>query len=177
MTGDANPDWTASIRNTVTIGNNLTISGLVDVKRGGQTWNGTKGALKFFGASKDTEPYHGAGKQEIFGQTYLADQGVGGPGAGKEVTLNWASWFINGIGSFFTGPGSQTIEDSGFVKLRDVSVTYSIRDRPWLDRAGFLQPGLVREWAKPEDVDRLHRDRSREQLDQSDPGTGDRILQ
>ena len=137
VTGDANPDWTASIRNSVTIGSNLTISGLIDIKRGGQTWNGTQGALKFFGASKDTEPYHGAGKQEVFGQTYFADQGVGGPGAGEEVTLNWASWFINGIGSFFTGPGSQTIEDSGFVKLRDISVTYSIRDRPWLVRAGF----------------------------------------
>ena len=53
------------------------------------------------------------------------------------MTLNWASWFLNGIGSFFTGPGSQTIEDAGFVKLRDILVTYSMRDRTWLDRAGF----------------------------------------
>jgi hypothetical protein len=137
VTGDANPDWLGSLRNTLTIGNNLTISGLIDVKRGGDAWNGTKGALYFFGTHKDTEPYHGAGKKEVFGKTYFADQAVHGPGANKEVTLNWATWFWNGIGTSFTGPSSQGIEDAGFVKLREISVAYSIRNQPWLDRMGF----------------------------------------
>jgi hypothetical protein len=137
VTGDANPDWTASLRNTFSLGDHLQISGLVDVKRGGEAWNGTKGALYFFGTHADTEAYHGAGKQEVFGETYFTQWGAHGPGAGKSVPLNWATWFWNGIGSSFTGPDSQSIEDAGFVKLRDVSVTYSVRGSGMLDRLGF----------------------------------------
>ena len=67
VTGDANPDWTASIRNNVRIGDNLRVSALVDIKHGGDMWNGTKGALYFFGTHEDTEPYHGEGQTETFG--------------------------------------------------------------------------------------------------------------
>jgi hypothetical protein len=137
VTGDANPDWTASFRNTLTLGSSLSISGLVDIKRHGDVWNGTKGALYFFGTHADMVPYQGAGKNEIFGETYMAEKGAAGPGAGKEVPLNWATWFWNGIGSSFTGPSSQGIEDGGFVKLRDISVTYSVRNQSWLTNAGF----------------------------------------
>ena len=137
VAGDANPDWTGSVRNTISLGRNLSITGLLDFKHGGDVWNGTKGALYYFGTHADTEPYHGAGKKEIFGKTYFPDQATAGPGAGKEVTLNWATWFWNGIGSSFTGPSSQGIEDGGFVKLRDISVSYSVRDQGWLDRLGF----------------------------------------
>ncbi|MSR36497.1 MAG: SusC/RagA family TonB-linked outer membrane protein [Gemmatimonadetes bacterium] len=137
VTGDANPDWTASFRNTLTIGRSLSVSGLVDVKRGGDAWNGTAGALDFFGTSARTAPYHGAGKSEVFGETFLSQQGAHGPGAGKSVPLNWATWFWNGIGSSFTGPDSQAIEDAGFVKLRDISVTYSVRNMDYIDRLGF----------------------------------------
>ena len=137
VTGDANPDWTASIRNSFQIGSNLRISALVDMKHGGQMGNGTKGALYFFGTHKDTEPYHGEGRNEVFGETYLTQFDVAGPGAGMSVPLNWLTWFWNGIGSGFTGPNSPYIEDAGFVKLRDVSVAYTFRDTDWLSRLGF----------------------------------------
>ena len=137
VTGDANPDWTASIRNSVRIGDNLRLSALVDVKHGGDMWNGTKGALYFFGAHADTEPYHGEGQNETFGSTFYADENVAGPGAGTAVPLNWMTWFWDGIGSGFTGPSSQFIEKAGFVKLRDISVAYTIRGRDWLTRMGF----------------------------------------
>ena len=71
VTGDANPDWTAAFRNTVTIGNTLSISGLFDIKHGGDAWNGTKGALYYFGTHADMAQYQGAGKNEIFGQTEI----------------------------------------------------------------------------------------------------------
>jgi hypothetical protein len=81
--------------------------------------------------------YQGAGKNEIFGETFFPHWGAHGPGAGKEVPLNWATWWWNGIGNSFTGPDSQSIEDAGFVKLRDVSLSYSFRDQAWLGSAGF----------------------------------------
>lgn len=147
VTGDANPDWTGSIRNNVRIGDNLRLSALLDIKNGGQMWNGTKGALYFFGTHADTEPYHGAGQDEIFGgRTDGCDQrtlcrdvysqwSVHGPGAGTTVRLG-QSWFT-GLGNAFTGPDAQSIEDAGFVKLRDVSITYTLRNQDWLSRIGF----------------------------------------
>ncbi|MEZ4415905.1 MAG: SusC/RagA family TonB-linked outer membrane protein [Gemmatimonadota bacterium] len=135
--GDPNPDWTGSIRSSVTFRKNLTVSGLLDIKYGGDVWNGTKGALFFFGTHKDTEPYHGQGKSEVFGQTYYPNERVHGPGAGQSVNLDWNSWFWGGIGSGFTGPSSQFVEDGGFGKLREVQVSYTFNQGEVLDRLGL----------------------------------------
>jgi outer membrane receptor protein involved in Fe transport len=137
VVGDANPDWTASIRNSVRIGENLRISALVDIKEGGDIWNGTKGALYFFGTHKDTEAYHGAGRDEVFGQGFMDQFDYFGPGAGLSVPINIDTWFRNGIGSNFGGLNSHLIEDGSFVKLRDVSVAYTLRNQDWLSRVGF----------------------------------------
>ncbi len=141
---DPNPDWTASFRNTFTIFNNLTITGLVDIKHGGYMWNGTKGALYYFGAHKDTEAYHGDGCMVVFGasnpgcdsNSTIPNENVAGPGAGTSVLVD-ESYFWGNIGSGFTGPFSQFVEEAGFVKLRDISVSYMVRDQDWLNRLGM----------------------------------------
>ncbi len=142
VTGDANPDWTASIRNNVRIGDNLRISALLDIKSGGDTWNGTRGALYFFGTHADTEAYHGAGQTRTFGDDcgddwcgHYSKFSYAGPGVGTAVPID-LRWF-RGNGSSFSGPASQTIEDSGFMKLRDVSIAYTLRNQDWLSRIGF----------------------------------------
>jgi len=126
--GDLSPDWTGSIRNTVTIMNKVRVSALLDIKAGGRTWNGTKGALVSYGTHAVTIPWHGAGQETVFPGT--------GPGAGDTVMLNWATWGQNGLGSGFNGPSSLYLEPSGFVKLRDVSVAFTV-DSPWLGQFGF----------------------------------------
>jgi hypothetical protein len=47
------------------------------------------------------------------------------------------SWFWGGDGSGFTGPSSQFVEEAGFVKLRDISISYMLRDQDWLNRIGM----------------------------------------
>ncbi|MGH7564628.1 MAG: hypothetical protein ACREK5_09430, partial [Gemmatimonadota bacterium] len=64
------------------------------------------------------------------------DVSAAGPGAGQPVTLNWDNWFVGGLGSGFTGPSSQFIEDGTFWRLRDVSVSYTF-DQPVLQTVGF----------------------------------------
>jgi TonB-linked SusC/RagA family outer membrane protein len=128
--GDPNPDWTAGIRNSVQIGQHLTISGLVDVKHGGDMWNGTRGALYTFGTHEETLAWRGAGKDT----SWVGGAGPGCPnGVCKTVKLN--RFWGNGVGGGFEGPTSQFVEDAGFVKLRDVSVGYSFT-QPWVRRLG-----------------------------------------
>jgi TonB-linked SusC/RagA family outer membrane protein len=143
--GDPNPDWLGSLRSTFTVANNLTISGLLDIKHGGQIWNGTRGALTYFGTAASTAAYHGAGVVQTFAQFNAAanghDEPVAGPGAAMAVPFD-VDWYRNNIGSGFTGNTSQFIEDGGFVKLRDISLSYTL-NRPFLKRLGFGSADLT----------------------------------
>jgi TonB-linked SusC/RagA family outer membrane protein len=131
--GDPNPDWTGSLRSSLVLFNSLRLSGLLDVSHGGEMWNGTRGALMFHGTHRESLPFQGAGTRGSFGDEFHPEWEVGGPGAGRDTTLNWANWTVGGPGSGFTGPASTFIEDAGFVKLRDVSVSYTL-EREWLER-------------------------------------------
>lgn len=126
--GDLSPKWTGSIRNTFTILGKVRVSSLLDIKHGGFTWNGTKGALVSYGTHAATIPWHGVGQDTVFTGA--------GPGAGQTVKLNWSTWGQNGIGNGFNGPASQFVEPSGFVKLRDVSVSVTV-DAPFVQKIGF----------------------------------------
>ena len=129
VAGDPNPDWTGSLRSTFTLFGKVRVSGLVDVKRGGDMWNGTKGALVYFGTHESTEIWHGAGVDTVFAGA--------GPGAGQTVRLDWSSWGPGGgLGTGFTGPFSQFIEDAGYVKLRDISVAFTV-DADFMRTIGF----------------------------------------
>jgi TonB-linked SusC/RagA family outer membrane protein len=126
--GDLSPDWTGSIRNTFTLFGKVRVSSLLDIKHGGVTWNGTKGALVSYGTHAITVPWHGAGQDTVFAGD--------GPGAGQTVQLNWSTWGQNGLGSGFNGPRVLYLEPSGFVKLRDVSVSFTV-DAPFVRKIGF----------------------------------------
>lgn len=123
---DGNPKWTGSVRTTVTY-RKFTFSGLLDIKHGGQIWNGTRGALYNFGAHKDTEIRN---QQRTFGKDWMPGP-VAGPGAGTAVTLDEA-WFEN-LGGGFGPVASQFVEDGGYTKLREISVAYTF-DQPWVTR-------------------------------------------
>lgn len=138
---DPQPRWTAGISNTMHYGK-LRVSSLVDIKRGGDVWNGTKGALYFFGTHEDTK---GAREgQRTFGADWMPGP-VAGPGAGKPVYLVCPSnvagcttpagsnWFA-GDGGGFGSVSSQFIEDGSYVKLREISVGYTF-DAAWVRRA------------------------------------------
>jgi TonB-linked SusC/RagA family outer membrane protein len=117
--GDPNPDWTGAIRNNFTLFRKLKVSALIDFKHGGDMWNGTTGALYQFGTHKDTEI---RGQTRIFGKTYFQNQKVDGPGAGKEVVID-QNWFQgNGSGFLVNSP---FVEDAGYVKLREIAVSYN----------------------------------------------------
>jgi TonB-linked SusC/RagA family outer membrane protein len=131
VVGDPNPNWTGSLTSSLNLWGKLNFSALIDYRDGGQIFNGTKGALLAFGSHKTSEI---RGEERVFGTTWLPGP-VTGPGSGKSVVLDEDSWFGN-LGNWFVGPGSQFMEDGTFLKLREVSVQYSI-NAGWVQRTGF----------------------------------------
>ncbi|MBA3578537.1 MAG: SusC/RagA family TonB-linked outer membrane protein [Gemmatimonadaceae bacterium] len=124
--GDPNADWTGSVRTGFTLLRKLTLTALVDIKQGGDIWNGTKGALYNFGTHKDTEFRNVDVK---FGTNYMpacpnCSGAVGGPGVGTTVKID-QSWY-QGLGSGFGAVSQQFFEDASFVKLREISVGYTL---------------------------------------------------
>ncbi len=125
--GSPNPDWLLGFRNSISW-KGLTLSFLIDIKKGGKMWNGTRGALYFFGTHKDTE---NRGDTTVF-------SGVKGhlDENGNLVTSNARNdikvvvdegWLSLGNGNGFVGDNTEDfIEDAGWIRLREVSLSYTL---------------------------------------------------
>ena len=144
---DPFPDWTSSFSTSLRY-RKWSLSGLLDIKHGGQIWNGTKGALYNFGTHKDTEQRATCptlttcnGNTKVFGQNGWFQGPVGGPGAGTPVAVG-ENWYT-GLGSGFGPVATQFIEDGGFTKLREISIGY-VLDGAWVDRTFGLNSIEVR---------------------------------
>ena len=124
-----NPRWTGSLRSGFRY-KKVQVYALLDVRHGGQIWNGTKGALWSYGTHKDTED---RGATKTFGQGGWWDGPVVGPGAGTAVTIG-QNWYRDGDAPCpFTGVDEPCIENGGYTKLREISVSYTL-DAPWVTR-------------------------------------------
>jgi len=152
--GNTNPDWTANITNSFTFFDDLIVSFLVDIKKGGYMYNGTAFAMNYFGVHKRTENrevyYTPEGTIDfdltpeenivVFDGIYgHLDADGNGVSSGKQnvtpVVLD-EDWF-EGFGSNFGGgPSVAAIEPAGWVRLRDVTVSYNLPVRnTFLDNA------------------------------------------
>ena len=138
--GDPHPHYTMSYSTSLKIKNRVTLSGLLDVRKGGDIYNGTRGALYVFGTHVDTDRRSTVGQ---YGVNYDVKKfpNVAGPGAGVaglQTPEDWENWMsIVGEGGGFSGPSEQFMEDGSFAKLRELSLTFSV-DQPFLKRlTGF----------------------------------------
>ena len=124
--GDPNRNWIGSLHTGIHL-QKLTITALLDVQNGGNSYDGTEGALNWFGTSANTLM---RGNNVVYGSNYNPGP-VAGPGAGKSVKLDQA-WF-QGTDGIYSGATSLFVEPSGFAKLREISVGYTL-DMPAIRR-------------------------------------------
>jgi hypothetical protein len=151
IVADPNYNWTGSARTTFRF-SKLQLSGLLDVRNGGQLYNGTRGALYSYGTHQDTEqrascidagaapfascPGGFTGNEHTFGTDFWFTGPVVGPGAGLAVPIG-EQWYRQGIGNTFNSNDEGFVETAGFVRLREVSLQYTI-DQSWVRRTlGF----------------------------------------
>ncbi|MBS1537849.1 MAG: SusC/RagA family TonB-linked outer membrane protein [Bacteroidetes bacterium] len=125
--GSATPDWTMGFRNTFSY-EGITLSVLLDIKKGGVLWNGTRSALYYFGTSDGTAD---RGVKKVYsGVTgHLDADGnpvIDGKPNTMEVTLD-QSWYSAGRGNGFIGDNTEDfIEDAGWTRLREVTLSYRL---------------------------------------------------
>ncbi len=117
-----NPRWTGSIRNEVTIFHNFTVSMLIDIVNKRWINNYGKGQLYKYGTHDDTKIRDTEGP--INHWLHHGEKAVG-PGAtdgvGKPFVYD-QKWFQT-LGGY-SGDRWQFIEDAGYVKLREISLSY-----------------------------------------------------
>ena len=125
--GDPNPDWLLGWRNTFSW-KGISISGLLDVRQGGDMWNGTVGIMNYWGMGIETEQ-----QREVRG--YVFD-GVRNTGtvedpvweqnntpvdfANPQQGLSSYKWVRYGFGF-----SENEIEDASWIRLRELSLSYS----------------------------------------------------
>ncbi len=125
--GSVLPDWTAGISSTLTY-KGFSLYLLFDIRKGGHLYNGTKGALYSMGTHIDTED---RGSMTVF------DGVKGHPEVNADGTVSYVtsgvndieamkdeSWY-NGLGGGFAGPTEQFVEKAGWVRLRELTLSYS----------------------------------------------------
>lgn len=145
------PDWTAGISGTVTY-KGFQLTAFLDHRHGGNVLNMTRSSMDQYGTHRDTQI---RGDTVQFGSNFpcynitcdVLNGPVVGPGAHTDVVIG-EGWFSNsalaaGNGQGATGgPITTRLEDATFTRLREVSISYSVRGR-WLSRlAGLRQLDL-----------------------------------
>ncbi|MFC2112300.1 hypothetical protein ACFLTA_03450, partial [Bacteroidota bacterium] len=135
--GNVQPGFNIGITNSFSF-KGVSLSALLDIKRGGQIWNGTKGALYYFGAHKDNEDRENAyvhegllGHYDVDGNLVHYDTDgtteLPGPGAANTIPKPDDEYYRywNGIGNNFNGPSEPFVEDADWIRLREVSIAYN----------------------------------------------------
>ncbi len=146
--GDPNPDfragWGTDLR-----WKSLELHVLFDASIGGDMWNGTRGALFFFGRAAATDVTTTLSKEQaeslkIYGGKTVAEQYPFAQNAdgsytvrgkvdnfGKQEVFVEEQWHRVGLGSGFTGPEEQFVEDASWTRLREVSLAWRFDPKKW----------------------------------------------
>jgi len=120
--GDPNPDYTLGLRNGFSY-KGISISALLDIRQGGDVWCGTCGIMNDFGTSKLSADER---------DDVVIFDGVLADGTPNNIPVALADPTIGGYSNTyrkrygFGGISEMSIFDASWVRLREVSVGYSV---------------------------------------------------
>ncbi len=124
--GDPNPDWQLGLRNSLTY-KGLSLSALLDIRQGGDIFNGTVGVMKNLGTHISTESRE---KEVIIEGVRESDGQV------NTTPVRLDSDYYSRYP--FAGVSEENIEDGSWVRLREVTLQYRLPDI-WLDATPIRQ--------------------------------------
>lgn len=126
--GNPAPEWTAGIRNSFSW-KGLTLSALLDIRKGGDIYNGTRARLNRYGATAESA--------ENRDGMYLI-QGVKEDGSVNDIEVDANTYFNRFVGDN-GGAAEQFVEDGGWVRLRDVSLAYKFNNFEQVSGLKFIR--------------------------------------
>jgi TonB-linked SusC/RagA family outer membrane protein len=151
------PKWTGGWLNSITY-KNFNFSFLIDTKQGGKIWNGTKGALTYFGTAKATEDRYttttfneGIYANSVKGHldangdlSHFTEAGteVNGVGGTNDIKTNLnEDWYL-GNGGGFGSVAEHFVEDASYWKLKEMALNYTVHDK-FLAKTKFIKGASV----------------------------------
>lgn len=119
--GDPNPDWLLGIRNVISW-KRITLKMLLDIRKGGDIWNGTLGVMNYLGISKTS-----ADQRTVQGYVF---EGVTESGEPNTTAVDFANPANGMEGVYwrrygFIGLAENHVEDASWLRLRQVNLAYS----------------------------------------------------
>jgi TonB-linked SusC/RagA family outer membrane protein len=126
--GDPNPDWLAGVRNTFSY-KGISLSALLDLRQGGDIWNGTGGIINYFGTSQETADLRNV-RGYVFDGVLLDDEGNVSTTV-NNIPVDYANP-ANGLGGNkwvkygFGGLVEENIQDGSWIRLRELTLAYQI---------------------------------------------------
>jgi TonB-linked SusC/RagA family outer membrane protein len=133
--GNPNPNWIGSVISSLSY-KGFAFGFQIDVRNGGDMWNGTRGALANKGTAGETSnrgtpvTFKGLlGHLDNNGDVvhYAADgvTEVAGPGEANTIATTYNQYYWQNVGNSFGGPQEIDVENGGYTRIRQVNLTYN----------------------------------------------------
>ncbi|MFD2569263.1 SusC/RagA family TonB-linked outer membrane protein [Spirosoma soli] len=119
--GNPYPDWIGNLRNTFTF-KGITLSALLDIRKGGAIWNGTYARLQRLGRTQESVDRE---------RTYVIP-GVRQDGSPNTQAISALDYFSRYLGDNGAA-AEQFVEQVNWVRLRELSLSYRIKPKKYLD--------------------------------------------
>lgn len=127
--GNPNPDWLLGFNNTFTW-KNFTFSSLLDIRKGGDVWNGTRGVMSFLGVSKISGDERNITDYIFEGVTESGEINTQPVAfANPENGMEGIYWRRYG----FIGLAEDHVEDGSWIRMRELSLGYHFNPT-WLGK-------------------------------------------
>lgn len=121
IVGDPNPDWIMGLRNSFTF-KGLYVSALLDLRQGGDIYNGTVGVMQNLGIHESTESRE---EEVVFEGVYAEGTVIDGEdvsGQPNQTPIRLDDHYYSRYP--FAGVSEAAIEDGSWIRLRELTVSY-----------------------------------------------------
>lgn len=132
------PNWIGGLTNTFSY-KGLSLGVVMSVREGGSIWDGTIGAMEYFGTSTMTDNRNSSalfagdmGHLDANGNVVhwtSADPNVSGAGTANTTHEPTNEYYWQNVGNSFTGPTSASIFDGSYVRISQINLGYELPSR------------------------------------------------
>jgi len=129
----------------------ITVGAVLSIREGGWMWDGTYGAMEYFGTAGVTNNRGSAytapsgaewGHLNAAGQVVITGTTVTeGTKAGQE-NASYTQYYYQNVDNAFTGPISSDIFDASYIRISQMNVTYELPKR-WIRKAHFIRMAIT----------------------------------